>query len=223
MQKEFNWGNTGEIFRKTITKELFDEKIYTKFFDVESGDIVFDVGASIGPFSYSIIEKNPSLIFCFEPSIDEFEFLVKNTSHGNCAYINKGISNLHGPMDSQFVFMKEKNIEFFSTTFMKVIKDFNLQKIDFLKTDCEGGEYDIFNIENLFWIKNNVKKISGEWHLSNSDFKNKFRIFRDLYLRVFPKFEIYSVDGINITKNCWSDDFINYYKQVLIYIDNRDL
>lgn len=223
MQKEFNWGNTGEIFRKTITAELFNEKIYTKFFDVELGDIVFDVGASIGPFTYSIIEKNPSLVFCFEPSIDEFEFLVKNTSYGNCVYINKGISNSYGLMDSEFVFMKGKNLEFFSTTFMKVIEDFNIQKIDFLKTDCEGGEYDIFNIENLFWIKNNVRKISGEWHLSNPDFKNKFKIFRDLYLRVFPKFEIYSVDGFNITKNCWSEDFINYYKQVLIYIDNRDL
>ena len=43
------------------------------------------------------------------------------------------------------------------------------------------------------FIKNNVKKISGEWHL-NEDLdpgvKNKFRNFRDKYLSKFNNYEI---------------------------------
>lgn len=187
--KQFNWGSSSDIFIKTITNELFNDNIYTRFFEVEDGDVVFDVGASIGPFTFSIIDKNPSQIFCFEPSLEEFEYLVKNTNHGPVTYINKGISNTVGEMDFEFIFQQNKSNKSYSTTFSKVISDYNIIKIDFIKTDCEGGEYDIFNLENLFWIKENVKKIAGEWHLRTPELKNKFRVFRDVYLRIFPNFK----------------------------------
>ena len=74
------------------------------------------------------------------------------------------------------------------------------------------------------FIKNNVKKISGEWHL-NEDLdpgvKNKFRNFRDKYLSKFNNYEIFSTDGIDIKWDLWNDNFIEYYTEVLIYIDNR--
>lgn len=31
----------------------------------------------------------------------------------------------------------------------------------------------------------------------------------------------WSLDDVDITNNCWSDEFINYYNQILIFIDNR--
>jgi hypothetical protein len=97
----------------------------------------------------------------------------------------------------------------------------NIKQIDFLKSDCEGGEYDIFNIENLFWIKENVKKISGEWHLRTPELKQKFKVFRDTYLRIFPNYQVLSFNGVDIKWNLWNDDFIDYYSEIMIYIDNR--
>jgi FkbM family methyltransferase len=219
--KQFNWGNSDGIFRETITKELFDDNIYTKIFDVEEEDVVFDIGASIGPFTYSIIDRNPSQIFCFEPSVEEFELLVKNTNHGPVTYINKGISDVVGEMTFDFIFQTTDEYKSYSTTFSKVIEDYGIKKIDFLKTDCEGGEYDIFNIENLFWIKENVKKISGEWHMRTPELKKKFRIFRDIYLRVLPNFRLFSIDGLEITNYCWGDEFIEYYDEIYVHIDNK--
>jgi FkbM family methyltransferase len=219
--KQFEWGNSHEEFRSTITKELFEDNIYTKIFDVEEGDVVFDVGASIGPFTYSILEKNPSQVFCFEPSVEEFEFLVKNTNHGPVTFINKGISDKVGEMVFDFIFQSDDYYKSYSTTFSKVITDYNIKQIDFLKTDCEGGEYDIFNIENLIWIKNNVRKITGEWHLRTPELKKKFRIFRDVYLRVFPNFKLFSIDGFDITNYCWGDEFIEYYNEIYVHIDNK--
>jgi hypothetical protein len=90
-----------------------------------------------------------------------------------------------------------------------------------MKTDCEGGEYDVFTDENFDYIVNHVKKISGEWHLSNAELKSKFRNFRDLYLNKLNNFEVFSVDGINIKWDLWNDHFIDFYTEVIIYIDNR--
>lgn len=208
-------------FRETVTREIFVDKIYERVFEVEKGDIVFDIGASLGPFTYSILDKEPSHVFCFEPSYEEFKTLVLNTRHGNVTHINKGISDKVGEFNFEFVFDNSKGDKLYSTTFKKVIEDYNIQKIDFLKTDCETGEYDIFNLENLFWIKNNVKKISGEWHLGEDWMKEKFQVFRDVYLRVFPNYKIFSFNGVDITHEVWNSKFISYYREIMIHIDNR--
>jgi FkbM family methyltransferase len=209
-----------EGFKETVYQEIFVEKLYEKWFEVEEGDVVFDIGASLGPFTYSILDKKPSHVFAFEPSFEEFKTLVLNTKHGPVTHINKGISNQVGEMIFTHAFASDKD-KMYSTTFSKVISDYNITKIDFLKTDCEGGEYDIFNVDNLFWIKQNVKKVVGEWHMLTPELKHKFRVFRDLYLRVLPNYKIFAVDGIDITWSLWNDGFIDYYTEIIIYIDNR--
>jgi FkbM family methyltransferase len=208
-------------FRETVEKEIFVDKIYEKYFEVEEGDVVFDIGASLGPFTYSILHKNPSHVFALEPSFEEFKTLVLNTRQGPVTHINKGVSNVIGEFEFQFVFNNDSGNKLYSTTFSKLISDYNIKTINFLKSDCEGGEYDIFNVENLFWIKQNVKKISGEWHLGTPQEKQKFREFRDIYLRIFQNYKVHSFDGVDITWNVWSDSFIEYYTEVIIYIDNR--
>jgi len=211
-----------EGFREIVEQEIFVDRVYEKFFEVEEGDVVFDVGASLGPFTYSILDKKPSNVFTFEPSFEEFKTLVLNTRKGPVTHINKGISNHIGEFQFEYVFDVGDNEIFYSTTFKKVIEDYNIQKIDFLKSDCEGGEYDIFNSENLLWIKQNVKKIVGEWHLRTPELKEKFRIFRDTYLRLFPNFKVRSYNGFDIEERLWTDEFIETFTEIMIYIDNRD-
>jgi FkbM family methyltransferase len=160
-------------------------------------------------------------VFTFEPSFEEFKTLVLNTRQGPVTHINKGISNHVGEFPFEYVFDVGDIGKYYSTTFKKVIEDYNIQKIDFLKSDCEGGEYDIFNAENLLWIKQNVSKIAGEWHLGNPEFKQKFRIFRDTYLRLFPNFKVRSYKGYNIEERLWTDEFIESFSEIMIYIDNR--
>ena len=210
-----------ERFREIVEQEIFSDKVYEKFFEVEQGDVVFDIGASLGPFTYSILDKNPSHVFAFEPSFEEFKTLVLNTRKGPVTNINKGISNHIGEFNFEHVFDVGDGGTYYSTTFMQVIKDYNIRKIDFLKTDCEGGEYDIFTDENLEWIKNNVSKIVGEWHLGSPEMKKKFRKFRDTYLRIFPNFKVRSFHGYNIEEKLWNDEFIDAFTEIMIYIDNR--
>jgi FkbM family methyltransferase len=208
----------GQYHKDSIYQEIFIDKCYEKFFEVEAGDIVLDIGASLGPFTYSILHKNPKHVFCFEPSDREFKTLVKNTMGFQVTPINKGISNVNSIVSSDMLFGGETEME--TITFNRFISLFGLEKIDFIKTDCEGGEYDIFTKENLDFLKR-VSKITGEWHLHSPEEKEKFKNFRDSILVHFPKYEIFSINGVDIKWDLWNEKFIEYYSQIIIHINNK--
>ena len=224
----FNWGSSQGWFKDEIRKEFIDRGgQYQVEFKVEDRDIVFDFGASIGPFTYQIKNQNPSKVVCIEPSSTLISTLIDNcqTTKLNCEIFKVGVGSTSGEEVLHAYDVKEGEIKeilgkFPTLTFMDIVKNANVDKIDFLKTDCEGGEYNIFNDSNFWWIKENVKKIVGEWHIAN--YKEKFKIFRDTYLRLFPKVKLYSIDMFEINKDyIFTEDFLDYYNQVIIYIDNR--
>lgn len=211
----------GEYHKDSIIQEIFTDQCYEKFFEVEPNDIVLDIGASVGPFTYSILNKNPKHVFCFEPSDREFKTLVKNTIGHPVTHIHKGISNINSVVSNDHLFGGEDQME--SITFKRFIELYGINKIDFIKTDCEGGEFEIFNDENFEWIKSNVKKIVGEWHLQlqGHNYVEKFRHFRDTYLTHFKNFQVFSVDNIDIKWDLWNEHFLEHYRQIIIHIDNR--
>ena len=222
----FDWGwmndsNSfiGQYHKGKIIQEIYTLGLYEKFFEVENKDIVLDVGASHGPFTYSILHKSPKHVYCIEPSEVEFPILVKNTVGFPVTHINKGISESNETIDNSSIFGENKKMD--GITFDKLIILYNLEEINFLKTDCEGGEYNIFNEFNLDYVTKHVKKIVGEWHLSTPELKESFRNFRQLYLTRFNNFNVYSVDNVDIKWDIWNEHFIEYYNEVIIYIDNR--
>lgn len=235
--ENFNWGwmedptnvyhihpdgshqHMGQYHKNAITNEIFVDKCYERFFEVEEGDIVVDIGASVGPFTYSILHKNPKQVFCFEPSEREFKTLVKNLRGYQVIPIPKGISNVNSIIKSNMLFGGENEME--TLTFKRFIDLYNIEKIDFIKTDCEGGEYDIFIEDNLEFLKNNVKKVVGEWHFKTPELKEKFINFRDNILLHFKNYKILSLDGVDIKWDLWNEHFMEYYTEVIIYIDNR--
>ena len=225
----FDWGwmNEGEgLFHKNaITDEIFEQKAYERFFEVKEGDIVLDVGASIGPFTYSILDKDPSKVICVEPSPIEHPTLEKNTQNGPVTIVKKALTPTDGKHISTYIFglnnhiQEEVKIE--GISFNTLLKENNLDKIDFLKTDSEGGEYSIFTLDNFCWLKDNLGVAVGEWHLSTPELKHQFRVFRDTYLRLFPNHEVFAINGVDIKWDLWNEHFIEYYNEVIIYIDNR--
>ena len=104
--------------------------------------------------------------------------------------------------------------------FSELIEDYSIEHIDFMKIDCEGGEYDIFQQENLEFLKT-VKKIVIEFHLDTLETKVNFRRFRDNMIPKFKKVIVNSVDGIDTSWDLYNEHFLEYYNQVIVYIDNR--
>lgn len=234
--QNFDWGKFSPYLIRTLVKEFGMDNIYEKFRTVEDGDVVVDIGASVGPFTYSIINKNPKEIYCIEPSKDLFCSLVKNTSKfvkkTPIVYINKAICD-ENPKEVK-VFSGNENVyggiddfEFFK--FKDFIEEYQIQKIDFLKMDCEGGEYDVFTDENIDWILNNVKHIAAEFHLTYSGYKEKFKQFRDKYLERFEKYIVLSNENqnisngfeLNLSRWIFDDKFLNdYHGELMIYLSN---
>lgn len=208
----------GKYHKDNAIQEIFINNVYEKFFEVNPGDTVLDIGASIGIFTYSILHKNPKHVYCVEPSESEFKTLIRNTIGYPVTPILKGISTENYLVDHDMLFGGETEME--GITFKKLINVYDLKKINFLKIDCEGGEYLVFVEDNLEFLKS-VPKIVGEWHLSTPGLKDSFRYFRDNILINFPKYEVTSVDMVDIKWDLWNEHFIEYYTEVLIYIDNR--
>lgn len=225
-KKEFNWGALPEMDIVTIQREIFSEKVYELFKSVKKDDIVVDIGASVGPFIFSILNNEPQKIYAIEPSSKLIETCRNNIgeSKTNIDYINKAVSN---NIDKVNIFGGENNFE--TISFKKLIETYSIDSIDFLKIDCEGGEYDIFVDENINYLKNNVKFIAMEIHLSYPGFREKFKQFRDNYLIHFLNYEVRSCtkqnisygNSIDLKPYISNDEFIdNYCCEIMIYIDN---
>tara|TARA_R110000823_G_scaffold241468_1_gene366178 strand:+ start:203 stop:871 length:669 start_codon:yes stop_codon:yes gene_type:complete len=222
MKQEFNWGPTidgGEY----LSNEIFTLQCYESIYPVKKGDVVLDLGASVGPFTWSIMDK-ASKVYAVEPMEDLQSTLEKNTKGYPVTIIQKALSYKNGEIDFNDVCINKFESKIVKTIdFQTLLKDNNINKIDFLKTDCEGGEYNLFTEANMHFLLNNVRNIVGEFHLS-SDFpelKVEFRYFRDKYLKQFKHFEVRSLDGVDIKWDLWNDHFIDYYNMVLIYINNE--
>lgn len=181
--------------------ELFIDNLYENHLvKVESGDVVVDIGANIGLFTNSVLKNNVSKIYCCEPSSKCFSLLQDVFKNDKQVSLHKyAISDKNGTdklsiiseyddfFGANFIrsnpnygtqsLMDEKDVSFEYVETIK-FKDFisknNIEKIDLLKVDCEGGEYYIFTDENKEYFKNNVKKIMMEYHGDSSVFIDFF-------------------------------------------------
>ena len=213
----FDWGKKSEWYVSQATQEIFEYNIYERLFEVEEGDIVVDLGASLGPFTYSILSKNPKQCFVVEPLSYHIDILNKNVGQENVKIIQGAIS------DKKKLEITWDNITEISPTFTfkEFLDDNKINKIDFLKCDCEGGEYDVFSKSNIEFLKT-IPKIVVEFHLRNDEnfHQCKFRWFRDNILSNFENFEVYSLDGVDIKWDLWNEHFIEYYNEVIFYFKN---
>ncbi len=140
--------------RSTIN-EIFIHKNYP--YAIGETDTVVDIGAHIGVFTiYAAKLARGGIVYSFEPDPGNFSQLKKNVnlnSLKNAKIFNEGVFSREGDFDFYVsdqhtggnMMLKtsgQKIIAHFTT--LSAIMDSNkIGKIDFLKIDTEGAEYDI--------------------------------------------------------------------------------
>lgn len=235
-QKDFDWGTTLPEYASLFAQENFVNRMYEQMYQIKKGDVVLDFGGNAGAFTCSILPKKPKHIYCVEPSDTLIKCLQKNIKGANnVTLINAAVSDadlIRRKIEKERgVFVYENSTDEYNTiTFDTIVKECGIDKVDFLKFDCEGGEYHIFTKENFSYINKNVKHMAGEWHITHHENAiEKFKDFRDLYLRFAVSYKAYDRYGYDVTKDILNDDYLKgfdewhkntYLGQFIIYINN---
>ena len=169
---------------KHMIEQVFNQDEYNiRKMKFEDGDIVVDIGANVGSVSLYIAKKYPNVkIYSYEAHPINYKNLIRNIDKNNITNIvahNFAVSHSENEIanitlspnntGSSSIFKSSKtdnqNLNFNVETISldTIISKNGIDKIKFLKLDCEGSEFDI--LENSEQIKTiEVVNMSVEIH-----------------------------------------------------------
>ncbi len=168
----------------TPDRRLFREVVIANEYGLPSrfgpDDVVVDVGAHIGSFSYAALERGAGEVYCCEANPNNFHFLahnlqpyrdratllphavwrsdrpVKRLSFGNPTPRNTGA----GHVDAVEALERVPALAF--DALVTRVTDNGARRIRLLKLDCEGAEWPILLTSRMLYL---VDAICGEYHL----------------------------------------------------------
>lgn len=205
--KDFNIRNNIEDISVSVPLyEIFTSKIYDKFFSIEKGDVVFDIGGNVGFFSYYALCKEASKVYCFEPSSTYCNIINKNFKSNKLILEEAAVSLHEGTIDFYYnenysivASTYPSDLNLLKTTCQSInlnnyIKENNISKIDYLKIDCEGAEYDIIETLDKDYLKYNVNKICLEYHYNKGQLINIINKLKECNFKVNFEFSDYQIN-----------------------------
>ena len=166
-----------------ILNEIFYQKVYNnEFVCVAENDIVFDIGFNYGFFTLDALTYKPKKVIGFEPnpnlvklfnrlhidSVELHQTAISDKAGSTVFYENNfsGKSSIHSDVNSD---TSSNSYQVNICSFNDMAEQYDV--IDYLKVDCEGAEYEIFeSIPNEF-LTNRIRKIALEFHHNINDIK----------------------------------------------------
>lgn len=166
----------------SILRDIFLNREYADFFPFYEKSVIVDIGAHLGYFTLfaSKNSKKNSTIIAVEPAKKNYEILCKNTADCGLSHIktlNMALSDKQGTQDffkgrspNYSLFSKDVNAlsthqgeKVESITLPGLFDMFKLQRVDFMKMDCEGAEYPVL-LNADTGILSAINTISIEFH-----------------------------------------------------------
>jgi len=203
-----------------MRKEFFETKDYEWWNEPEPGDVVVDVGTCVGMFTCMALDKGASKVYMVEPNLQLLHTAMRNVSPYVYGSKESPVVPCHGAILNhtdhiQHIYDGDSAGDFKAFRWKDFIEFYGIEKIDYLKIDCEGGEYDILTEENFDWIYNNVNKISVEVHRRHAPSGNDDMIkFRNNFLKKYEDEGRVFYQNEKHRKGMWNDEEIyanNWY------------
>ena len=148
------------------------------------GSTIIDVGANIGAFSMYAARCGAKKVYAFEPNKESFDVLSKNIKENNLENTVIPYNLAVGPIDGEFISIPKESSPYNKTygnlndqTNYDIVETISLhtfinkndvKKIDFLKMDCEGAEYQI-----MYPLGTDDLKLISNFRLENHDSHEK--------------------------------------------------
>jgi FkbM family methyltransferase len=160
--------------------EIFLDDCYIHDLSVPPDPVVIDVGGFIGDFAlYAVKRLNASKVIVCEPSPRNWELLLKNIENngyeGRILPVNKAVTdgsdlmmNIDAPDEAQCMvsgyFHTDQPLRSISgISLSQIMREYDLETVDLLKIDCEGGEYAILD-STPSDIYSRIRNIVFEYH-----------------------------------------------------------
>jgi FkbM family methyltransferase len=158
----------GTADKAIIVETWIDREYFPEGFTILEKDTVIDIGAHIGIFSIMASQMaKKGKVYSFEPVPSNFELLKSNVQGNriqNILAFNEAVTRetenreiyicdqdttCHTFDDQRVECLRQQGIEFSkkisvkTTTLDRIVEENNILRIDFLKIDAEGSEFDI--------------------------------------------------------------------------------
>lgn len=197
-----------------------DEYRLSRFVGLK-GEVLLDIGANNGLVTLILASQNPdSRIISLEPSPRLAEVIRHNIAQNgleNVVFVNKALDEQLGETElflatscsgASSTSVKDvmsfaafegppQSVRVPTTTFDELVEQFSLDRIAYLKIDCEGGEYSL--LRSVHFRRGIVRSLGGEFHqtsygASSSTAADELILFcqqhvtGDIYLTVLDRF-----------------------------------
>lgn len=198
--------NNQNNFADIVLRQLNTDRLYDDFFKDAEDLTVLDLGGNIGLFSL-YLQDRASAIYSVEPTPTHFDILKELTQdYENIHPINVALHNQDGEIDffisndnstmNSTVNQYGTQIKVKSLTLDSLLKELNLDYVDFAKCDIEGSEMIALTTETLAPVKEKIGTWFIEVHATNTDiFSNRDHI-KQVFESVGYKVDYYRPDGL---------------------------
>jgi|SaaInlV_200m_DNA_2_1039689.scaffolds.fasta_scaffold12264_1 FkbM family methyltransferase len=149
-------------------------------YDLNKSSIIFDLGGYKGQWTSDMFSRYACKIYTFEPvkrffldiekrfyrndKIDCFNFGLSNVSEKKSIFLSGDASSLYGKGKKEIIKLQK---------FSEFIEDQKIKKIDLIKINIEGGEYEL--LDHIFQknLQDKINNFQIQFHRNVKNFKEK--------------------------------------------------
>ena len=173
-----------------IFAELYKEKVYAPLIEGKNLKVCLEIGANVGLVSYYFSQHFEKVI-ALEPAEEHFEILSHMIAYNkltNIIPVKKALFFEEGQF--QFHHNKNKTMHSLHTavadgssppemvqtiTLPKIFEEYGLDKVDFMKLDCEGSEVEILSSLSFKEVADKIDSLLIEQHQWNGRHPNQIK------------------------------------------------